>query len=149
MTQRRGLVPVLASVVVGLLALGTPGLAEVTTSGPAGAKPAKATFDPLKLPGVERMAAEAEPGRRPHFSWDAVGGAATYSVVVQDLKGRPLWAWRGVETAVFLGGVVEPPPASILPVLDARAQWQVLANGADGSIIGASKLRVVSHRASR
>jgi hypothetical protein len=147
--RRRRLTPVLVAVVVGLLALGTPGLAEVTTSGPAGAKPTTATFDPLKLPGVGRMSAEAEPGPRPHFSWDAVDGAASYSVVVQDLKGRPLWAWRGVETSVFLGGVVEPPRDSILPVLDARAQWQVLANGADGSIIGASKRRVVSHRASR
>ena len=49
-------------------------------------------------------------GDRPTFSWDAVNGAANYSLAVLSSDDIPLWAWLGTTTDVILGGWSEPPP---------------------------------------
>ncbi|MEX0665490.1 MAG: hypothetical protein WD598_12085 [Acidimicrobiia bacterium] len=112
----------------------------------AGEQPSAHAFDPLELPGVEKMKATARAGDRPRFTWAAVDDATEYTLVVQNLRGRPYWAWRGVETTVFLGGVDEPSDDAVGPVITKAAQWQVIAYAADGSIVGASLWRVVRPR---
>jgi hypothetical protein len=89
------------------------------------------------------MKAKARAGERPRFTWTAVDGATEYTLVVQNLRGRPYWAWRGAETRVFLGGIDEPSGDAPGPVLAKPAQWQVIAYAADGSIVGATPWRVV------
>src|SRR5688572_30456268 len=119
--------------------------ALVAAPGPAsaGERPSSHAFDPLELPGVEKMKAKARAGDRPRFTWTAVDGAIEYTLVVQNLRGRPYWAWRGVETTVFLGGIDEPSGDAPGPVLTKPAQWQVIAYAADGSIVGATRWRVI------
>jgi hypothetical protein len=109
-------------------------------------RPSPHAFDPLDLPDVERIRAKAAAGEHPRFSWPAVDGATDYTLVVQNLKGRPYWAWRGPETTVYLGGTVEPSTDVSGPVLRKPAQWQVIAYASDGTIVGASPWRVVRAR---
>ena len=112
----------------------------------AGERPSSHAFDPLELPGVEKMKAKARAGDRPRFTWTAVDGATEYTLVVQNLRGRPYWAWRGGETTVFLGGIDEPSSDAPGPLLTKPAQWQVIAYAADGSIVGATTWRIVQPR---
>ena len=49
-------------------------------------------------------------GRRPQWAWDPVVGAEYYAVVLFDQDEDPYWAWQGPETAVYAGGLTEPPP---------------------------------------
>lgn len=114
-------------------------------SGVAAARPSpsKHAFDPLELPAAVRVNAKARDGERPRFSWKAVGDAVEYTLVVQTLKGKPYWAWRGPETTVFLGGIDEPSKDASGPILTKAAQWQVVAYAQDGHIVGASPWSVV------
>jgi len=105
--------------------------------------PSKHVFDPLELPGAVKIKAKANDGERPKFSWPAVGDAVEYSLVVQTLKGKPYWAWRGEETTVYLGGVDKPSKNASGPIITKAAQWQVIAYAQDGNIVGASPWSVV------
>jgi hypothetical protein len=129
--------PTIASLLVAGSLVGMPAVAEARPN------PSKHVFDPLELPGAVKMKAKARDGERPRFSWPAVGDAAEYSLVVQTLKGKPYWAWRGAETTVFLGGIDEPSKDASGPILTKEAQWQVIAYAPDGRIVGASPWSVV------
>lgn len=122
-------------------------LTVVTSSSVAGAGGTSPhPFDPLELPDVVRIKATARPGERPRFTWPESEDAVEYSLVVQDLKGRPYWAWRGPETTVYLGGVEQPAADSVGPRLAKRAQWQVTGYGPDGGIVAASPWKAVAAR---
>jgi len=129
-----------------VIALATGAVLAVPAPTSAGERPSSHAFDPLDLPGVEKMPAKARAGERPRFTWPAVDDATEYTLVVQDLRGRPYWAWRGGETTVFLGGIDEPSEDAVGPVITKPAQWQVIAYAADGRIVGASQWRVVRPR---
>lgn len=125
-----------AGVILGTLVL-------VPAAAGARPNPSKHVFDPLELPDSVKIKAKARDGERPRFSWKAVGDAVDYALVVQTLKGKPYWAWRGTETTVFLGGVDEPSKDAGGPLLTKAAQWQVVAYAEDGRIVGASPWSVV------
>ncbi len=112
----------------------------------AAPSPSKHSFDPLELPDVATIKAKARSAERPRFVWPALADATEYALVVQNLKGRPYWAWRGPDTSVYLGGVDKPSADAVGPRLTKPAQYQVVAYAADGSIVGASKWRIVEPR---
>lgn len=127
--------------VAALLVAGS--LVGMSTVAEARPNPSKHVFDPLELPDAVKIKAKARDGQRPRFSWPAVSDAVEYSLVVQTLKGKPYWAWRGPETTVFLGGIDEPSKDASGPILTKAAQWQVIAYAQDGHIVGASPWSIV------
>jgi hypothetical protein len=83
-------------------------------------------------------------GDVPLFSWKPVDRAVTYDLVVLGPDG-PLWAWRGTQTEVRLGGLpVERPPGMGGPVVVAGTCWSVIALDASGHTIAASDFLSVS-----
>jgi hypothetical protein len=87
---------------------------------------------------------ESEAGEVPLFEWEPVTGAATYDVSVVGPEG-PLWAWRGDETKIHLGGLpFERPPGWAGPVIAGGSCWSVIALDGEGRLMAVSEFLPVS-----
>lgn len=97
------------------------------------------------LPIIEVLSPpESEAGEVPMFSWSPVDGTSTYDVVVLS-PDAPIWAWRGEQTEVWLGGLpFERPEGMAGAVLGPGSCWSVLALDAEGQMIAASAFLPVS-----
>lgn len=97
------------------------------------------------LPIVELLSpGESDAGDGPRFAWEAVAGAASYSLSVLGPEG-PVWGWRGETTEIWFGGLpFERPPGWAGPALDAGACWSVIARDADGHTLAVSEMVPVS-----
>lgn len=82
-------------------------------------------------------------GPRPLLSWEALEGAASYTVVVFDADGSPWWSWQGEATEVHLGGFQTDAEIGG-PTAGAGVTWVVYAYDADGLTVGVSPLRALS-----
>ena len=87
------------------------------------------------LPGIEANAADAGP--RPLLSWPAVDGAVEYHVTVFAADGSANWSWSGTATEVHVGGVADAEGAGVF-VFEPMT-WVVMAEGADGEVLGLSE----------
>jgi len=84
-------------------------------------------------------------GTRPTFSWKPYPGATGYLLTVGTATDGPLWAWRGSETSVILGGwPTQPPPAAPGPLVSDGDSWLVGALNAQGDLIAVSPIRPVA-----
>ncbi len=116
------------------------GTTASTTAPPtgAGAAPTGAPLVP-GLPVIELLGPPSTgAGDAPLFRWKAVDGAESYALAVVGPDG-PVWAWRGAETEVYLGGLpFERPPGWAGPVLVPGSCWSVVARDASGAIVAVS-----------
>lgn len=103
----------------------TTGTAPVeTTEAPASDTPWLATI------GI--VSAASGGGPQPVLEWEAVEGASSYDVVLDDADGAPYWAWSGSDTRVQVGdGAIDPS------VTDGMT-WSVSAYDADGALLAGS-----------
>lgn len=145
---------------VALLAcnFGVTPAAQVTFTSPAATSapqptPTASLPPPDRRPLFERVGAvpitlltpEEGVGQHPKFEWQPVQGATRYVLLLITTDDKPYWAWEGTETAVYLGGGSEPPPAdSIGPILLRPMKWYVLALDANGKLIGYSEPRPIA-----
>lgn len=74
----------------------------------------------------------------PTLAWEAVEGAASYTVMVADAEGSTWWTWEGAELEVALGGVASGAAAL---QTEAGVTWTVFAHGDDGGLLAASPRR--------
>jgi len=118
-----------------------------TTSSPVNGRDVAPTGLPLidGLPVIDVFApSESDAGDVPLFRWEAVEGAAEYSLAVRGPDG-PLWAWRGTGTQIYFGGLpFERPPGWAGPVMVAGSCWSVLALDRSGHVMAVSELLPVS-----
>ena len=118
---------------------------SVTSAGPAWAAPTRSPSakDPLEQALRDRklvaVKMQATGGHRPTFSWKAVPGASSYLLSVRTKQDEPLWAWSGEETKVRLGAAL----GAVGPRIARSSVAQVFALGADGALVGISKLIVL------
>ena len=83
-------------------------------------------------------------GDDPLFSWTAVDGAAMYNQVVLGPDG-PIWAWRGTETEIRLGGLPFERPTGIGgPVIVDSTCWSVTALDGETHVIAVSEFVPIS-----
>ena len=86
-------------------------------------------------------------GRRPLLSWESVQGADYYGVVLFAENDQPYWAWRGDESAIYVGGLTgEPPPPEIAvgAIVAPCMTWTTTAYNAEGVPIAAGGPRLIS-----
>ena len=129
--------------------------AATTTSAPAEttAAPAAPLSGVRLVEGMDRVDVLGPPhegaGDAPMFEWEPVAGAAAYDLVVLGPEG-PIWAWRGPETEVWLGGLpFERPPGFWGPVITDGSCWSVVAlDDADHAIAVSDFLAVSPGEAS-
>lgn len=95
--------------------------------------------DLVDLAGIEQLAVDAiDPGPKPELSWDAIGAAETYYLVLWDSAGRPYWAWWGEQTSVVLGGGTGDRTGQT-PSRQPEMTMRVFAFAADDSLVGATE----------
>lgn len=124
-----------------------PGATSSTTSGDAATTTSTTIAADPFLPGLGlEPIAQTTPTSgnepRPLLAWEALDGAATYTVVVFDADGNPWWSWQGDATEVYLGGFQTDAEIGG-PVAGAGVTWVVYAYDADGRTAGASPLRAL------
>jgi hypothetical protein len=126
----------------------------VTSTGAETSMAAQTSVAPAALSGtrlvegMDRVDVVGPPhegaGDVPLFAWTPFAGAAQYDLVVLGPEG-PIWAWRGAETEVWLGGLpFERPPGVWGPVIVDGSCWSVVALDDAGHAIAVSDFLAVS-----
>ncbi len=82
-------------------------------------------------------------GPRPVLAWEAMDGAALYSVVVHDADGVPYWGWETEDTEVRLG-LTERPVEAPGPRITEGMTWSVVAHDREGVPVAASEVRPIA-----
>lgn len=115
------------------------------TTGSTGETAPSGQYLPIGGTPIEQLTPESGAGAYPLFEWAAVPDAAFYLLFVFDASGVTYWAWEGMATSVYLGGLDQPPtPGSMGPVLDAPMTWAVVAFDAAENLIASSAKRAIA-----